>query len=115
MDLLIKNLEQVMTDPRYSSQQKLGDAAGLSQTHIGNILRRDKVPSILKVQQIAEGVGMKTWQLLLPTEALRAGIDSRFNDLLDCYLASDSEGRAAILRMARGQAAIRGDSEGRQS
>jgi transcriptional regulator with XRE-family HTH domain len=105
MDLLIKNLGEVMLDRRYDSQEKLSQATGISQSHIGNILRRDKVPSILKVQQIAEGVGLKTWQLLLPTEALRSGIDSRFNALLDSYLSSDPKGQDLMLEVARGLAA----------
>lgn len=107
----IRNLKFVMEDPRFDSQPKLGAASGVSPTHIGNILRRDKVPSLAVMSKLAQAVGLEVWQMLLPTDYLERGMQGDFQKLLTSYLAADQDGRQTILHVARAQALVGSNSQ----
>lgn len=109
VDQLIANLEYVMKDSRISSQPKFGAASGVSPTHIGNILRKDKGASVDVMAKLAHAAGLKAWQLLLPTRFLERGLDAQFNALLEYYLDADPSGRETILRVAQAQSLLRGN------
>lgn len=115
-ELLSKNLSLLMKQQeRISTQKKLSAVSKVSQTHIGNALRCDKAPTISIVESLALAAGLKTWQILVPTELLIRGFDERFHLLLESYLSCDEDGRNAILLAARGQAALKAQSAGRKS
>ncbi len=115
MDLFIHNLEVAMLQDRFSTQTKVANASGVSQAHVGNLLRKEKVPTIDIVQQIAHGLGLRTWQILLPARQFKKGITNDFNDLLESYLAATPKGRDTILSVAEAQASHNPASQDKKS
>jgi transcriptional regulator with XRE-family HTH domain len=48
------------------TQLQLADKAGISQTHVGNILREENDASISVLAAIGQAFGVPGWQLLVP-------------------------------------------------
>lgn len=50
------------------SQEKMGEAAGLSRNYIGNLERQENKPSIETIEKLAKGLGVDPEVLLKPEE-----------------------------------------------
>lgn len=105
MDALVTNLEYLMTVSGLTSQSLLSKATGVSQTHIGNILRHDKLPGVHVLERLAHGLNVEVWQLLAPPALLQRGLSRPADQLLRDWLNCDDEGRRTISAVARAQAA----------
>lgn len=105
--LIAENLRWLMKHSKFSSQPKLQRASGVSQTHIGNILRCDKSPSAEILEKLAAAFGLDVWQLMAPTELLRAGLTRSATRVLLDFARADAEGRKVIAEVAEGQAHYR--------
>lgn len=111
LEQLIANLEHLMAQSGLDSQGKLHRASGVSQTHIGNILRREKSPSLYIVEQLAAAFGLKSWQLLAPPHIMKTGVSPDVAKLVNHYAQSDQAGRQTILRVAESQSAYKTDDQ----
>ena len=101
---LVANLTLLMDRSGLDTQEKVAKAAGVSQTHVGNILRRDKLPGVRVLERIAAGFGIEVWQLLAPNVILSAGISKDFSKVFEAYARASDSGRSTILQVAEAQA-----------
>jgi transcriptional regulator with XRE-family HTH domain len=72
-DILVANVRALMKR-RGWGQEKLGAEAGISQTHVGNILRKEVQPTTQMIAGLAKAFNLKEAYLLfvpnLPVELL---------------------------------------------
>lgn len=101
---IVANLQLLMQRTGLDSQSKLSDAAGVSQTHIGFILRGEKSPTVEILAKLARALGVPLWLLHAPTPMLARFSDRELADLVTSYLSADEAGRQVILRVAEAQA-----------
>lgn len=64
-DVLAKNT-RVLMDRRGWNQVKLGQKAGISQTHVGNVLRKEVEPTTTVIESLARAFGLPGYILLMP-------------------------------------------------
>jgi transcriptional regulator with XRE-family HTH domain len=69
--VLAANLKMLM-ERRDWTQRQLAEKAGMSQTHVGNLIRGDHDASLSVVKILADAFGIPPWLLLVP--GLRADI-----------------------------------------
>jgi transcriptional regulator with XRE-family HTH domain len=97
-ETLARNLQMLM-EVRGWTQTSLAQKSGVSQRQISNILNAKTGCSVEHADALAKAFGLHGWHLIMPSlpEDLVNGALSR---LLDNYLASSTEGRAAIDHLA---------------
>jgi transcriptional regulator with XRE-family HTH domain len=64
-EILAKNTRALM-ERRGWGQVELGKRAGISQTHVGNILRKEVEPTTTMIAGLAKAFGLKEYLLLIP-------------------------------------------------
>lgn len=75
-DVLAHNIEAAM-DRQDLSGNALAKRAGVSQTHLAKVLRGEADLSTTKLAEIAAGLGMHPWELLVDSEAVRERVIRR--------------------------------------
>jgi transcriptional regulator with XRE-family HTH domain len=84
------------------SQKTIEKHTGVAQTTLSGILEQGKIPRLSTLERIADGFGIHVWQLIAPTELLKASLASdQVADLLKNFSASSPSGRAAVCDVAR--------------
>lgn len=66
-DILARNLRVLRAEAQLS-QEELADAAQVDRTYIGGLERSVRNPTLAVIERIAEALGVKPHQLLLPPE-----------------------------------------------
>jgi transcriptional regulator with XRE-family HTH domain len=64
-DVLAKNTRALMTR-RGWNQEQLGKRAGISQTHVGNVLRKEVEPTTTIIESLAKAFGIEAYVLMMP-------------------------------------------------
>ncbi len=107
---LRENIKRLMVRKGFS-QKTLANNSGVSQKTISNLVANNgvlKSPAVSTVESIASGLGVSPAELLgyESTGATSAGDDPYIDlsNLIRDFMAADSEGRRAILRVARNEA-----------
>lgn len=90
-----------MEQAGFDTQEALHQACGVSQAHIGNILRMEQAPGLLVIARLAKTFGLQTWQMMAPAELMREGLPPELFAVITDYLSSDSTGRKIISGVAR--------------
>ena len=103
----VENLVYLMERSGIDTQQKLRAASGVSQAHLGSILRREKKPTIMIMENIAAAFRLQPWQLLAPRHILEQGITPELASIIESYARASDEGRVTILQVAKSLAAYR--------
>lgn len=74
--ILTRNLRDAMTKGGLD-QKKLAAAAGISESHLSEVLRGISVPTIDLVARLAGAVKLQAWELLADTESTRQAAMAR--------------------------------------
>ena len=104
-EVLATNVRALMKR-RGWNQEQLGKKAGISQTHVGNILRRQVSPTGTMISGLAKAFNMPEWVLLAPAPV--EVLDSpELPRLLETYLEAAKKPLATVIaeRAARQQTA----------
>ena len=88
---------QEMMKQRGWSAYKLAKQSGLSEATIGNLIRRNTVPSIPTVEAICNGFGISLSQFFSDGDTIE--VPSEYKPLIDCWSALSSEQREAALNL----------------
>jgi len=107
---LRKNIKTLMAEKGWS-QKTLAEYSGVSQKTISNLVAENgvlKSPSISTMEAIAQGFGVSPAELMGYTSASGPSpsdeLPQELPELIKHFIAADSEGRKAILRVARNEA-----------
>lgn len=93
-----ERLQQLLSE-RGWTEYKLSKMCGLSQSTIGNIFRRNTVPSITTLETICEGFGITLSQFFADAEMVE--LTSDMKDLFDSWIALTPEQKTAALQMIK--------------
>ena len=88
---------QEMMKQRGWSAYKLAKQSGLSEATIGNLIRRNTVPSIPTVEAICNGFGISLSQFFSDGDTIE--VSSDYKPLIDCWSALSPEQREAALNL----------------
>lgn len=107
---LRENIKKLMARKGFS-QKTLANNSGVSQKTISNLVANNgvlKSPAVSTVESIARGLGVSPAELLgYEITGATSAEDDPYIDLSSLirdFIAADSEGRKAILRVARNEA-----------
>ena len=88
------------------TEYKLSKECGLSQSTIGNIFRRNTVPSVATLERLCKGFGITLSQFFAETDMVELTPDLK--ELFDCWVCLTPNQKSAALQMLR---AMRRDTE----
>ncbi len=91
-------LQQLLRE-RGWTEYKLSKKCGLSQSTIGNIFRRNTVPSIATLETICKGFGITLSQFFADTEMVELTPDMK--ELFDSWITLTPEQKTAALQMLK--------------
>lgn len=92
---LRKNLKRLM-EVQKISQAELARRSGISQTHIGGILRGESSATVEIADALARPLGTNGWIIIKPDLPDELLISSALRDLVDGYCNADTAGREFI-------------------
>ncbi len=104
MDTLAR-LQQLLRE-RGWTEYKLSKECGLAQSTIGNIYRRNTVPSIVTLETICKGFGITMSQFF--TEGNMVELTPELKDVFDAWVCLKPNQKEAALEMLK---AMRNDNE----
>lgn len=99
MDVLAKLRD--LLDERGWSEYKLAKKAGLNESTIANIYRRNTVPTISTLEAICSAFGITMSEFFASEESEIVELTPQMKELLDVWLPLTEEQRAALLHVAR--------------
>lgn len=91
-------LQQLLRE-RGWTEYRLSKECELSQTTIGNIIRRNSMPSLATLETISKGFGITLGQLLADGEMVE--LTPELKELFDCWMALSPEQKRAALAMLK--------------
>ena len=99
-EVLATNLKALM-DKREWTQTQVALKGSVSQSHVGNILRKNRIPSIKIIDKVARAFGLPGWLLLVPGLSPEI-LDSPHLPLLVSFYvgAGNQDAREAIFKYA---------------
>ncbi|MCG7945831.1 MAG: hypothetical protein N0C84_05735 [Candidatus Thiodiazotropha taylori] len=98
------------------SNRKIAKGRDVSDRMIGKIRKRESIPTVDKLDEIANYFRLPAWSLLLPGKIPPSIILSRdLNTLISCFVNADSSGRAQIITTAKHEASRAEPTESKQS
>lgn len=97
MDPYIR-LKQLLNE-RGWSEYKLSKECGLSQSTLGNIFRRNTVPTVATLERIASAFGITLSQFFAEDEMVE--LTPELKELFDCWVCLTPEQKSAALVMLR--------------
>ena len=97
MDPYIR-LKQLLNE-RGWSEYKLSKECGLSQSTLGNIFRRNTVPTVATLERIASAFGITLSQFFAEDEMVE--LTPELKELFDCWVCLTQEQKSAALVMLR--------------
>jgi transcriptional regulator with XRE-family HTH domain len=86
-EVLAANTRALM-DRRGWKQERLAKAAGLSQTHVGNVLRKEVEPTTAVIAALAKAFEIPHWLLLVPNLPIELLDSNEVPALLQTWLAA---------------------------
>lgn len=86
-----------LADDRGWTEYRLSKECGLSQSTIGNILRRNSIPSITTLETICDGLGITLSQFFANDELIELSDDTR--ELFEQWNLLSSNQRKAIIQV----------------
>lgn len=99
MDVLAKLRD--LLDERGWSEYKLAKKAGLNESTIANIYRRNTVPTISTLEAICEAFGITMSEFFAGEGSEIVELTPQMKELLDVWMPLTEEQRAALLHVAR--------------
>lgn len=97
MDTLAR-LQQLLRE-RGWTEYKLSKECGLAQSTIGNIFRRNTVPTIETLEIICNGFGITMSQFFADDNMVEMSSDMK--ELFDCWVSLTPEQKSAALHMLK--------------
>lgn len=97
MDTL-ERLQQLLRE-RGWTEYRLAKECGLAQSTIGNIYRRNTVPSISTIETICRGFGISMSQFFAEGDMVEMTPDLK--ELFDCWMALSPNQRPAAIQVLR--------------
>lgn len=97
MDTLAR-LKQLLRE-RGWTEYKLSQECGLAQSTIGNIFRRNTVPSISTLETICKGFGITMAQFFAENDFIELTPDLK--ELVECWVSLVPEQKAAALQLLK--------------
>ncbi|MCM1364001.1 MAG: helix-turn-helix transcriptional regulator [Faecalibacterium sp.] len=97
MDTLAR-LQQLLRE-RGWTEYKLSKECGLAQSTIGNIFRRNTVPTIETLETICNGFGITMSQFFADDDMIEMSPDLK--ELFDCWVTLTPEQKSAALHMLK--------------
>ncbi|GJN64851.1 MAG TPA: helix-turn-helix transcriptional regulator [Candidatus Faecalibacterium intestinipullorum] len=91
-------LQQLLQE-RGWTEYKLSKECGLAQSTIGNIFRRNTVPSIATLETICQGFGITLAQFFAEGEQVE--LTPELKELFDCWVCLAPAQKAAALQMMK--------------
>ena len=91
-------LQQLLTE-RGWTEYRLSRECDLAQTTIGNIFRRNTMPSLATLETICKGFGISMSQLFAEEEMVE--LTPELKELFDCWIALAPEQKKAALAMLK--------------
>ena len=91
-------LQQLLQE-RGWTEYKLAKACGLAQSTIGNIFRRNTVPSVSTLEAICKGFGITMSQFF--AEENMVELTPEMKELFDCWVNLTPNQKAAALQMLK--------------
>ena len=91
-------LQQLLRE-RGWTEYKLSKERGLAQSTIGNIFRRNTVPSIATLETICKGFGITMSQFFADTDMVELTPDLK--ELFDCWVCLTPNQKSAAIQMLR--------------
>lgn len=86
-DVLAKNTRALM-ERRGWGQVELGKRAGISQTHVGNVLRKQVEPTTTIIEGLAKAFNLPGYVLLMPNLPIELLDSNEIPALLQTWLAT---------------------------
>lgn len=91
-------LQQLLRE-RSWTEYKLSKECGLAQSTIGNIFRRNTVPSVATLETICKGFGITMSQFFAETDMVELSPDMK--ELFDCWVCLTASQKSAALQMLK--------------
>lgn len=91
-------LQQLLQE-RGWTEYKLSKECGLAQSTIGNIFRRNTVPSIATLETICQGFGITLAQFFAEGEQVE--LTPELKELFDCWVCLTPAQKSAALQMIK--------------
>ncbi len=98
-------LQQLLQE-RGWTEYKLSKECGLAQSTIGNIFRRNTLPSIATLETICNGFGITMSQFFAEGETVE--LSPELKELFDCWVCLKPNQKAAVLQIIK---AMNNDNE----
>ena len=91
-------LQQLLRE-RGWTEYKLSKECGLAQSTIGNIFRRNTVPSVATLETICKGFGITMSQFFADTDMVELSPDMK--ELFDCWVCLTPSQKSAAIQMLK--------------
>ncbi len=91
-------LQQLLRE-RGWTEYKLSKECGLAQSTIGNIFRRNTVPSVATLETICEGFGITMSQFFADTQMVE--LTPEMKELFDCWICLTPNQKSAVAQLLR--------------
>lgn len=98
-------LQQLLLE-RGWTEYKLSKECGLAQSTIGNIFRRNTVPSLVRLETVCKGFGITLSQFFADADMVE--LTPEMKELFDCWVYLTPNQKKAVLSMLK---AMSHDSE----
>lgn len=95
-DVFVANVKRLM-ERRGWRQEKLAGKSGISQSHIGNLLRKQHAPTSGVIEAVADAFGLPGWLLLVPELPVEILDSKDLPNLLTEYLQAAKKPLTAIV------------------
>ncbi len=99
MDVL-ERLRSLLNE-RGWSEYRLAQQAGLNESTISNIYRRNTVPTITTLKSVCDAFGITLSQFFADGDSDMIEVTPELKELLDAWLPLTPEQRATVLQVAR--------------
>ena len=99
MDVL--NRLKTLLEERGWSEYRLAQVAGLNQSTITNIYRRNTVPTIATLEAVCHAFGITLSQFFAENDADLVEVTPELKELLDAWAPLTQEQRKIVLQVAR--------------
>ena len=91
-------LQQLLRE-RGWTEYKLSKACSLAQSTIGNIFRRNTIPSIATLETICKGFGITMSQFFADADMVELTADTK--ELFDCWICLTPSQKAAAIQLLK--------------
>ena len=97
----VVNRLRILLEERGWSEYRLAQVAGLNQSTITNIYRRNTVPTIATLEAICHAFGITLSQFFAESESDLVEVTPELKELLDAWVPLTQEQRNIVLQVAQ--------------